>query len=160
VTDTTSPGTQWPTWEHARSVVEQPWWGYRGLWGDQQDLPGSQGPRGPHPDRQEAVFATKACALPTESPEFPEVSVTPESSTPQAEPEPGTIPDAFRDTWEAAKPTSRPGLAQPYYVHLQLFHEDTPDTEGRAGSPDTATGPTSAPPRARASCSVPATSTS
>lgn len=130
VTDTTSAGTRWPTWEHARSVVEQPWWGYRGLWGGQEGPDGFHGPRGPHPDRQEAVFATKPCSSPTE---LPEISVTPESSTPQAEPEPGTIPDAFRDTWVAAKPMSRPGLSEPYYVHLQLFHEDTPDTEGRAG---------------------------
>lgn len=127
-TDTTSRGTQWPTWEHARSVVKQPWWGYRGLWGDQEGADGFRGPRGPHPDRQEAVFATKACALPLESLE------PPESSTPQAEPEPGTIPDAFLDTWVAAKPMSRPGLAEPYYVRLQLFHEDAPDTEGRAGT--------------------------
>lgn len=129
VTDTTSPGTRWPTWEHARSVVAEPWWGYRGLWGDQAGPDGFRGPRGPYPDRQEAVFATAPCAGP-----LPDPTASPGPSVPQDQPEQGTMPDAFSDTWVADKPMSRPGLAQPYYVQLQLFHKDTPDTEGHAGT--------------------------
>ncbi|MDQ3787321.1 MAG: hypothetical protein M3422_08765 [Actinomycetota bacterium] len=128
VTDTTSQGTGWPTWEHARSVVEQPWWGYRGRWGAQNAAPGGKGPHGPHPDRQEAVFATAPCAKP-----LPDPTASPGPSVPQDEPEQGKIPEAFLDTWESREPMARPGLAQPYYVRIQLWGEDFPDGEDGEG---------------------------
>ena len=128
VTDTTSQGTEWPTWEHARSVVEQPWWGYRGHWGDQKGVPGANGPRGPHPDRQEAVFATEPCAGP-----LPDPTATPGPSVPQDEPERGKIPEAFLHIWQSPEPMARPGLSQPYYVRVQLWGEDFPDGEDGEG---------------------------
>jgi hypothetical protein len=128
VTDTTSQGTEWPTWEHARSVVEQPWWGYRGLWGAQKSVPGGKGPRGPHPDRHEAVFATEPCAEP-----LPDPTASPGPSVPQDEPEQDKIPEAFLDTWESPEPMARPGLSRPYYVRIQLWGEDFPDGEEGEG---------------------------
>ncbi|MFL6123095.1 hypothetical protein [Actinophytocola sp.] len=128
VTDVTSPGTPWSTWNAARSVVEQPWWGYRGRWGDQTGLPGANGPRGPHPDRQEAVFATEPCAPP-----LPDPTATPGPSVPQDEPTGPAIPDAFLDQWQAPEPMSRPGLPRPYYVRLQLWGEDQPGADSFEG---------------------------
>jgi hypothetical protein len=88
ITDTTSPGTAWQTWTAARSVVEQPWWGYRGHWGDQTGLPGANGPDGPYPDRREAVFATDTCAAP-----LPDPTATPAPSVPQDQQDGPTSPD-------------------------------------------------------------------
>jgi hypothetical protein len=67
--DQTTAGESWRTWSSARAVDAEPWWGYRGMWGDA----GPQhfrGPRGPYPGReQKGVFTSRECVRPDPVPE-------------------------------------------------------------------------------------------
>ena len=85
ITDETSAGTRWSTWDTARPVVDQAWWGFRGLWGSQDGIEGTNGPRGPYPGRAESVFADKVCTGPLEptatpGPPVPTTTVAPVSA--------------------------------------------------------------------------------
>ncbi|MGW5689995.1 PT domain-containing protein [Streptomyces asiaticus] len=55
-------GAEWRTWEHARPVDREPWWGYAGWWGSQQHVSGFNGPMGPRPGRLLAgIFTNDSC---------------------------------------------------------------------------------------------------
>jgi Vacuolar protein sorting-associated protein 62 len=83
ITDITSPGTKWPTWERTQSVTQTSWWGYKGGWGNQIGRKGNTGPRGPYPGRTGPVFATETCADPLPLPTAtPGPSVPSDSSVP------------------------------------------------------------------------------
>lgn len=70
-TDRTSDeGARWSSWQEVREVPAEPWYGYRGLWGDvlPVDVPvvgdKFQGIGGPNPARDlSAAFTTEPCEL-------------------------------------------------------------------------------------------------
>ncbi|WP_139190519.1 Vps62-related protein [Actinokineospora iranica] len=115
ITDITSPGTRWPTWERARSVVDEPWWGYRGKWGSQPGRAGADGPRGPYPGRSEAVFATEPCADP-----LPLPTASPGPPVPTSSAAPAVIDGAYLGTWRSPEPVDQPTTDKEYRVELTL----------------------------------------
>ncbi|MPZ84717.1 MAG: DUF946 domain-containing protein [Actinophytocola sp.] len=115
VTDETSQGTRWSTWDTARPVVDQPWWGYRGLWGSQDGIEGSNGPRGPYPGRAESVFADKACLGPLE-PTATAGPPVPSRSRPAA----NGVPAAFQGSWRSPAPVDQPTSDKTYHVELTI----------------------------------------
>ncbi|MEU5363947.1 hypothetical protein ABZ354_10725 [Streptomyces sp. NPDC005925] len=59
---TSDGGAEWRTWDHARPVDRESWWGYAGWWGAQEHVDGFNGPIGPYPHRQLAgIFTEKPC---------------------------------------------------------------------------------------------------
>ncbi|MGQ0842091.1 hypothetical protein [Actinokineospora sp.] len=114
--DTTSAGTPWRTWSDARPVDGQPWWGYRGRWGE----PGPKnfrGPHGPFPGRtQEGVFTERQCG--------------------QAAP----LPEGFAGDWESREPVRQipAALAGDYHMRVTLRENGTHEVAYRTDW-DTAT---------------------
>ncbi len=96
--DQTTAGKEWKTWSEVRAVDAEPWWGYRGMWGEA----GPQhfrGPRGPYPGRElEGVFTSLECA------------------------KPAALPEGFAGEWETPEPVrQRPeGPSGDYYMRLTL----------------------------------------
>ncbi|SMD25628.1 hypothetical protein [Kibdelosporangium aridum] len=101
--DKRSAGTQWNTWERLRPVGEEPWFGYRGWWGDQSwvPVPGFDGPIGPYPQRTLNVFTDEPC---DES-----------KSTITAQ-----LPQAFEGRWETKEPATQKPAATPYHMRVSL----------------------------------------
>ncbi|HVK22210.1 MAG TPA: hypothetical protein VM677_12710 [Actinokineospora sp.] len=61
-TDKTGKDTRWPTWTDARALRDQPWYGYRGLWGDLAMISYNSGILGPYPKRDmSALLTTSQC---------------------------------------------------------------------------------------------------
>jgi hypothetical protein len=112
VTDITSPGTKWPTWERATSVVSQPWWNYRGRWGNRSSRAGYDGPRAPFPGRAEPVFSEEPCAEP-----LPLPTATPGPPPPT---ESDQIDEAFLGSWRSPEPARQPGSDHTYWVEFTL----------------------------------------
>lgn len=107
VTDITSRGTRWDTRGKTRPITDEPWWGYRGKWGTQPGLPGTDGPRGPYPGRELPVFATEPCTDPLPPP------------TATAGPSP-SVPEQFTGTWRSPKPVDQPGYHNVYHVEMTI----------------------------------------
>jgi hypothetical protein len=111
LTDVTTAGTPWSTWDTVRPVVDQPWWEYRGLWGVQQGVDGSNGPRGPYPGRAESVFAERPCAGPEEdAPETTDTDVPPVEG----------VPAQFQGRWTSPEPAEQPTSDKTYHVQLTI----------------------------------------
>jgi hypothetical protein len=116
VTDITSPGTKWSTWERARSVVAEPWWNYRGRWGNRSSRAGYDGPRAPYPGRAEPVFSEESCAEP-----LPLPTATPGPQVPSTSPaEPDRMDEAFLGSWRSPEPARQPGSSRTYWVEMTL----------------------------------------
>lgn len=61
-TDRTGKHTRWPTWTDVRALRDQPWYGYRGLWGDLGIISHFSGVLGPYPKRDmSALLSTSPC---------------------------------------------------------------------------------------------------
>jgi len=61
-TDKTARNTRWPTWTDVRALRDQPWYGYRGLWGDTALIDVNSGIVGPYPKRDmSALLTTSQC---------------------------------------------------------------------------------------------------
>jgi hypothetical protein len=102
--DSRSAGTQWNTWEKARALAQQPWWGYRGWWGKESWVPVSGFDRipGPGPHRViNNVFIAKSC-------DDAEEPVTTELAA------------DFEGEWETQKPATQRPKVTPYHVRLSL----------------------------------------
>lgn len=95
--DETNTGEPWRTWDHAREVDREQWWGYAGGWGEVgapvQEVPIAgplaavqTGPAGPSPirDMNAEVFSTTPCPQPLDS------DTTPTTTTTEAPPAPTT----------------------------------------------------------------------
>lgn len=93
--DVTTKGRLWRAWTAVRAADAEPWWGYRGRWGEAGPVH-FRGPHGPYPGRQqEGVFTTRECA---------------------------TLPDGFAGEWETPEPVRQvpAGSAGDYYMRLTL----------------------------------------
>ncbi|UVS79190.1 hypothetical protein [Actinokineospora sp. UTMC 2448] len=114
VADRTSAGTPWHTWESLRSVEEEPWWGYRGLWGviGPESL-GASGIAGPNPDRRPTVeydaLTTLACPA---------------------------VDRRFLGDWESRGPVEQPGSGTAYHARLSLRDGDVGDEVGTSHYPE------------------------
>lgn len=96
--DQTTAGESWKTWSAVRAVDAEPWWGYRGMWGEAGPKH-FRGPRGPYPGRElEGVFTSKECD------------------------KPAALPEGFAGEWESPEPVrQRPeGGSGDYYMRLTL----------------------------------------
>ncbi|HET9381805.1 MAG TPA: hypothetical protein VFP69_13355 [Streptomyces sp.] len=59
---TSDRGAEWRTWDDARPLDREPWWGYAGRWGAQPHVDGFNGPAGPYPERRlPGIFTDKPC---------------------------------------------------------------------------------------------------
>lgn len=95
--DTTTKGRLWRAWSDARPVDAEPWWGYRGRWGE-AGMEHFRGVFGPYPGRQqEGVFTSRDCAL-------------------------STLPEGFAGEWETPEPVRQvpEGSAGEYRMRLTL----------------------------------------
>ncbi|WP_285500884.1 hypothetical protein [Actinokineospora sp. NBRC 105648] len=95
--DITTKGRLWRAWSQVRAADAEPWWGYRGMWGE-AGMKNFRGPRGPYPGReQEGVFTTRECAR-------------------------TTLPEGFAGDWETREPVRQVpvGPAGDYYMRLTI----------------------------------------
>ncbi|HVK25825.1 MAG TPA: hypothetical protein VM677_31085 [Actinokineospora sp.] len=95
--DITTKGQLWRASSDVRPADAQPWWGYRGMWGE-AGMQHFRGPRGPFPGRaQEGVFTEREC--------------------PRA-----TLPEGFVGEWETREPVRQvpAGPAGDYYMRLTI----------------------------------------
>ncbi|WP_189211140.1 hypothetical protein [Actinokineospora fastidiosa] len=61
-TDSTRRQIRWPTWTDVRDLRTQPWYGYRGWWGDMGLISYNSGILGPYPKRDmSALLSTSPC---------------------------------------------------------------------------------------------------
>ena len=114
-TDVTSAGTRWSTWNTARPVVDQPWWGYKGYWGEQIASNGFRGPRGPYQERTEAVFPEQECSGSIEDEQHPTGEV-PDTDVPAVD----GVPHPFQGRWLSSEPADQPTSDKTYSVDLTL----------------------------------------
>ncbi|ALG09883.1 hypothetical protein [Kibdelosporangium phytohabitans] len=107
--DSRSAGTQWNTWENARALPRQPWWGYRGWWGKESwvPVPGFDRIPGPGPNRViNNVFIAKSCDD-AEEPVATELSAD------------------FEGEWETEKPATQRPRVTPYHIRLSLGRQQS-----------------------------------
>lgn len=102
--DTTSQGELWRTGAALKATKEQPWWGYRGMWGAVKDVPGFTGIAGPGPDREEAVTNDSL-------------------TTTLCEPVDDTIPNTFVGKWKSDGPATQvpAGPSGDWNIQLEIF---------------------------------------
>lgn len=67
-TDHTKRGKGWSTWENAKPVGAQDWWGYGGAWGAIHLIKDFSGPDGPNPryNKAQGALGDSLCGLPDE----------------------------------------------------------------------------------------------
>jgi len=111
VNDVATKGTRWAG--RPRSVVEEPWWGYRGRWGNQVGIPGMNGPFGPHPDRPTSRLGGEGCARP-DTPEVPEV---------------------FQGAWHSPAPVVNPTSDRTTTVEMTISERVDGDVVGQSRYP-------------------------
>jgi hypothetical protein len=101
--DQRSAGTQWNTWERLRPTDQEPWFGYRGWWGEQSWAPASDGPIGPYPQRFLNVFTDKAC-------DESKSAITTQ------------LPQDFEGEWETreSEPATQQPAVTPYQMRVSL----------------------------------------
>jgi hypothetical protein len=97
-TDHTGKGFQWNTAADARSVVEQPWYGYRGLWGEIGLIDATTGKLGPYPGRDMSRAMT-ADPCPRE---------------------PAQLPAEFTGKWKTTQPVTDPTTQASYQAELTI----------------------------------------
>jgi hypothetical protein len=95
--DRAAKGFDWITSSHLLNVKDQPWYGYRGIWGRVGVFSFTTGPAGPWPNRDmSGALSTTVCpgtALPT--------------------------PEEFVGSWRTTEPVTDTG-GKPYHVQLQI----------------------------------------
>lgn len=97
-TDHTQQGFQWNTAADPRNVVEQPWYGYRGLWGQIGRASFTTGKAGPYPSRDMSAAMTR-----DECPGEPE-----------------QMPTEFTGKWRMTEPVTDPASHEPYTAELTI----------------------------------------
>ncbi|WP_091374883.1 hypothetical protein [Actinokineospora alba] len=99
INDVATKGTRWAG--RPRSVVDEPWWGYRGRWGYQAGAPGSDGPHGPYPGRDTSTLGGEGCARPDKA-----------------------APEVFRGSWRSPAPVVQPTSEKTYHVEMTITEPD------------------------------------
>lgn len=96
-TDRTNRTFEWNTTRQVLSVKEQPWYGYRGHWGQIGLIGFTSGKEGPYPGRELPALTTDRC-----------------------QDEPARTPEAFVGSWKSTQDVTDPSVSQPYNVAVKI----------------------------------------